>query len=239
MIDLALIAFTHHCQRGTNRDDVSSVGAARPPVVTLAALHGAGGSVVGPRVAERLGVEFFDRAIPSAIAERAGLTEQAVGVVDDRPRRRVDRLVSNLARVTDAGTATGRPVERVDLEERRLRGEIEEFLARASRTGGVVLGRGGAVVLASVPAALHVYLGGPREGRVAQVMEAEGVDRPTAARLVRAHDRARREYVQDVYGVDGDDPALYHVVLDAVALGVDGCVALIVLASNYRTGSAS
>jgi cytidylate kinase len=208
-----------------------------PPVVTLAALHGTGGSVVGPRVAERLRVEFFDRAISSAIAERAGLTERAAAAVDDRPRRGVDRLVSNLARVTDARTATGRPVERVDLEERRLRSEIEAFLVRASRAGGVVLGRGGAVVLDSVPGVLHVYLGGPRDGRVEQVMEAERVDRPTAQRRVRAHDRARREYVQDFYGVDGDDPSLYHLVLDAVALGVDGCVALIVLASNYRTGS--
>jgi cytidylate kinase len=218
---------------------VSSADADHPPVVTLAALHGTRGNVVGPQVAERLGVEFLDRAIPSAVAERAGLTAQAVAVVDDSPRRPLDRLVSNLARVTDAGTATGRPIERVDLEDRRLRREIEEFLARASRNGGVVLGRGGAVVLASVPTALHVYLGGPRERRVEQVMESEGVERGTAERRVRAHDRARREYVRDAYGVDGDDPALYHLVLDAVALGVDGCVALIVLASNYRTGSAS
>jgi cytidylate kinase len=215
----------------------SSDAAHPPPVVTLAALHGTGGSVVGPRVAERLGVEFFDRAIPSAVAERTGLTEQAVAVVDDHPRRPVDRLVSNLARVTDARTATGLPVERVDLDEGRLRGEIEEFLVRASRAGGVVLGRGGAIVLASVPGVLHVYLGGPRDGRIAQVMESERVDRRSAERSMRAHDRARREYVRDYYGVDGDDPTRYHLVLDAVALGVDGCVALIVLASNYRTGS--
>ena len=215
---------------------MSSARADRPPVVTLAALQGTGGSVVGPRVAERLGVEFLDRAISSAIAQRVGLTEEAVGAVDDRPRRGVDRLVSHLARVTDATTATGRPVERADLEERRLRRELEEFLVRASRAGGVVLGRGGAVVLASVPGVLHVYLGGPREGRVEQVMESEAVDRRTAARRVDANDRARREYVRDFYGVDGDDPGLYHLVLDALALGVDGCVALIVLASNYRTG---
>jgi cytidylate kinase len=206
-------------------------------VVTLAALHGAGGSVVGPRVADRLGVEFFDRAISSAIAERAGLTEQGVAAVDDRPRRGVDRLVSNLARVADARGATGLPVERVDLEEGRLRGELEEFLVRATRAGGVVLGRGGAVVLASVPWALHVYLGGPRDARVERVVEADGLDRRTAERLVRAHDRARREYVRDFYGVDGDDPKLYHLVLDAVALGVDACVALITLASAHRTGS--
>ena len=38
-----------------------SPGPARP-VVTLAAFYGAGGTVVGPRVAERLGVAFLDRA---------------------------------------------------------------------------------------------------------------------------------------------------------------------------------
>jgi cytidylate kinase len=215
---------------------VSSARDDRPPVVTLAALHGTGGSVVGPRVAERLGVEFLDRAISFSIAERAGLTEEAVAAVEDVPRRGVDRLLSNLARVGDATTATGRPVERVDLEEGRLRSEIEEFLARASRAGGVVLGRGGAVVLASVPGVLHVYLGGPREGRVDEVMESEGVDREAAERSVDANDRARREYVRAFYGVDGDNPSLYHLVLDAVALGVDGCVELIVLASDYRRG---
>ena len=216
---------------------MSAIHADHPPVVTLAALHGTGGSVVGPRVAERLGVEFFDRAISSAIAERVGLTEQALAAVEEGPRRGLDRLVSNLSRVTDARSATGLPVERLVSEESRLRGEIEEFLVRASQAGGVVLGRGGAVVLASVPWALHVYLGGPRPGRVEQGMEAEEVDRRTAERQVKAHDRARREYVRDFYGVDGDDPKLYHLVLDAVALGVDCCVALIVLASNYQSGA--
>jgi cytidylate kinase len=125
----------------------------------------------------------------------------------------------------------------VDLEESRLRGEIEEFLVRASQTGGVVLGRGGAVVLDSVPGVLHVYLGGAWRARVERVMQSDGVDRTTAERLVRAHDRARRDYVRDFYGVDGDDPKLYHLVLDAVTLGVDACVELIVLASSHRTGS--
>jgi len=216
---------------------MSSVRVDRPPVVTLAALHGTGGSVIGPRVAGQLGVEFFDRAISSAIAERAGLTEKALASVDDRPRSGVDRLVANLARVADATTATGRPVERVNLEEGRLRGDVEAFLVRASQAGGVVLGRGGAVVLASVPGVLHVYLGGPRSRRVEQVMESEHVDRRTAERAVDAHDRARREYVRDFYGVDGDDPRMYHLVLDAVAFGVDACVALIVHASNHRNGS--
>ena len=65
---------------------------ARRPVVTVAALYGAGGSVVGPRVAERLGVEFLDRAIPASVARRMGLPEAAVASYDEQPRSRMGRL---------------------------------------------------------------------------------------------------------------------------------------------------
>lgn len=203
-------------------------------MVTIAALHGAGGSVVGPRVAQRLGVRFLDRAIPTAVAERAGLPEQAVESVDDRPRSAVHRVVSSLARVANSSTASEHDATPIQFEERRLRAEIEEFLADASLSGGVVLGRGGAVVLAGAPGALHVYLGGPAEARVRAVMRLEGVDRKTAERDVEANDRARRAYVRDAYGVDGDDPSLYHLMIDATAFAADACVELIVAASKLR-----
>lgn len=204
-----------------------------PAVVTIAALYGAGGSVVGPRVAQRLGVQFLDRAIPSTVAKRAGLTEAAVDDVDQKPRSGWQRLPAILGRASPA-TAASHQVERLDLEERRLRAEIEEFLAHASRAGGVVLGRGGAVVLAEVRGALHVYLGGERKARVQRVMELEGIDRETATQRVKANDRARRDYVKSIYGIDGDNPRLYHLTIDAIALGTDACVELIVAAAQAR-----
>ena len=204
-----------------------------PALVTIAALYGAGGSRIGPGVAERLGVQFLDRAIPSTVARRAGVSEQAVAELDERPQSRGQRLLSVLARASPPSGASGQ-VERVDLEERRLRGEVEDFLADASRSGGVMLGRGGAIVLAEVPGALHVHLGGDRKARVERVMEWQGVDRETAAHRVKANDRARRDYVRSAYGLDGDNPQLYHLMVDAIALGVDVCVDLIVAASESR-----
>jgi len=43
-------------------------------VVTISATYGAGGALVGPEVAERLGVPFVDRAIPVAVADEMGIT---------------------------------------------------------------------------------------------------------------------------------------------------------------------
>jgi len=203
-------------------------------VVTLAGLYGAGGSVIGPRVAERLGVQFLDRAIPSSVATRAGLPETAVAEVDEEPRSRWSEVLDALGRASPPSGASGQP-ELLDLEHRKLHAEIERFLADASRDGGVVLGRGGAVVLASVPGVLHVYLGGREDERIARVMDLNGLDRSTAARRVKAHDRARRDYVKSAYGVDGDDPALYHLMIDAISLGADVCVDLIVAASESLT----
>jgi hypothetical protein len=142
-----------------------------------------------------------------------------------------------LGRTSTITDATG-SVERLDLQERRLRGYVEDFLANASAAGGVAIGRGGMVVLAEVPWALHVYLGGPREARIEQRMALEGIDRGTAERRQEDEDEARISYVRRAYGVDGRDPSLYHLMIDSTALDVDTCVELIVAASRARTARA-
>ena len=128
------------------------------PVVTLAALYGAGGSVIGPRVAERLGVSFLDREIPEAVAERTGLSPDAVAVVDEAPRSTGQRLISRLGRASTISGGAAGAAEQLDLQERRLRGHVEEFLAQATISGGVALGRGGMVVLGGVSHALQIAM---------------------------------------------------------------------------------
>jgi hypothetical protein len=204
------------------------------PVVTLSALYGAGGNIVGPRVAERLGVPFLGREIPEAVAKRTGLSRSAVAAGDEAPQTGRERLISRLGRASTVSGGAGGSADDLDLQERRLRGHIEEFLARAAVSGGVALGRGGMVVLRDVPSALHAYLRGPREARMRQGMAIEGIDRAAAERRQRAEDKARIEYVARAYGVDGEDPGMYHLVLDSTAFDLDACVELIVAASEAR-----
>jgi cytidylate kinase-like protein len=219
--------------------DMTSGRQRHRPVITLAALYGAGGSVVGPKVAERLSVPLLDRAIPDAVAEHTGLPEDAVADIDDQPRSAMQRLVSSLGRSTTTSGGAGGSVEQLDMQERSVRARIEEFLARSIVSGGVTVGRGGMVVLRSVPWALHVHLGGPPEARLRQRMALEGIDRGTAEQRRRAEDRARMDYVRRAYGVDGADPALYHLMIDSTAIDLDTCVDLIVAASQARVRAAA
>jgi hypothetical protein len=136
--------------------------------VTVAAEHGAAVDIVAPRVADALGVPFLDRALPASLA--------AASVESERP----SGVVGSLARASSI--LPGEPVERMDLDEGHMRADLAKFLARTSTDGGVVLGRGGVVVLADVPTTLHVLLTGDRQGRVKRVSEraASTQKRPTA-----------------------------------------------------------
>jgi cytidylate kinase len=200
---------------------MADIRPAHGPIVTVAAEHGAGGDLVAPRVAEALGVQFLDRALPASL--RA--TDEGV----ERP----NGLVASLARASSM--FAGEPVERMDLDEGERRAELAEFMARSSTAGGVLLGRGGMILLADAPGALHVLLAGDLDGRVARVVERDGISREEARRRVRSQDRARLDYARRAFSVDSGDRELYHLVIDTIALGIDAAVELVVAASRART----
>lgn len=207
---------------------------AQSPLVTIAALYGTDGDVVGARLAERLGVAFLDRALPEDVARAAGIPDDRIEAFEDPGVASVGRVVTTLARTANPATAPDRRADEIDYEEGRIRAEMEAFLASAGARGGVVLGRGAAVVLKTLPGSLHVYLGGSFEERVRRVSDDRDLSEREAERLVRAHDRARIDYVSGAYGVDGTDPDLYHLMINAIALGVDHTVEIIASAATTR-----
>lgn len=206
----------------------------RAPVVTIASLYGAGASVIGRRVAERLGVPLLDRALLKDAARRSGVSEGTIAEVDEEPHSRKERLFFNLARATTVSSPQASTPDNVELQERRLRGAIEEALAGAKKSGGVAIGRGGMIVLRTVPWALHVRLGGPRDARIDQGTELEGIDYDAACRRQESEDKARIDYVRRAYGVDPWVTDLYHLILDSTAVPLDTCVELIVISARAR-----
>jgi cytidylate kinase len=209
----------------------------QPRVVTLSTLYGTGDEAIGRHVAERLGVVFVDREIPAFVAEQLNIPETAVAVYDEHQPSTLERLIDSLARAPVPSQE--QPPERLDDGERQYKIEVEQFLIRTARSGGVVLGRAGAVVLHGVPGALHVRLIGPRAARVRRVMASEAMDQEAAERRVRDGDSARAAYGHKLYGVDPADDDLYHLVIDVTAFDLGTCVELIVAASDARARAAT
>jgi cytidylate kinase len=212
------------------------------PVVTLSASFGAGGSVVGPQVAEQLDLPFLDRAIPVAVAEALAVPMSEVMAHDERRASGFGRLFASLARAaalpdTEFGTVpSSARVTLGDQPEQAFRDQTERVLQQVADTqGGVILGRAGAIVLRDHEEALHVRLDGPLDARVQRAVGMEGIDEDQARKLASETDRAREGYVKHFYKCDARDARHYHLVLDSTALDLDTCVELIVAAARVRT----
>lgn len=207
-------------------------------VVTVSATYGAGGSVVGPAVAERLGVQFVDRAIPTTVAAEIGVPLDEVLAHDDRAAHGLGRLLASAARlpnVTLGGVDPGLP-EQALIPEEEFVAHTEAVIRKIARSqGGVILGRAGAIVLADHPGALHIRLDGPRERRIAQAVRLLGIAEDRARKLQDENDRARAAYVKHFYRTDPTDPTLYHLVLNTTVLPLERSVDLIVAAARIRT----
>jgi cytidylate kinase len=216
------------------------------PVVTLSASFGAGGSVVGPQVAEQLGLAFLDRAIPVAVAEALAVPMAEVMAHDERRTSGFGRLFATLARAaalpdTEFGTVPSAARASLgDQPEQAFRDQTERVLHQIAETeGGVILGRAAAIVLRDHPGALHVRLDGPLDARVQRAVGLEGLDEERARKLAAETDRAREAYVKHFYKCDARDACHYHLVLDSTALDLDTCADLIVTAARTRTVASS
>ena len=102
-------------------------------VVTLSASYGAGGSQVGPRLAERLGVAFLDRVIPTAVAERLAVPLDDALAHDDAVRGVLERLLMRFAPAAQAFSGAATPPELVD--ERSFLRATEEVMREPPRRG--------------------------------------------------------------------------------------------------------
>ena len=216
------------------------------PFVTLSASYGAGGSQIGPALAARLGVPFFDRAIPAQVADQLVTSADNPVLLEERAAGFFERLLS----AASASPMAGLPLVFADFvtdEEYRI--EVDRVIRGAAdgAAGGVLLGRAGAVVLLGHHRVLHVRLDAPQARRIKRLCDELGIDEHDACKQLKHNDGARDAYVRQLYGADARDPALYDLIIDSTSLAVPTCVELIAVAialaataiSSTQVGTAS
>jgi cytidylate kinase len=211
----------------------------RPAVrlITVSAAYGAGGSVVAPALASRLGLPFLQRVTTSEgrAAEPGPCDEQLSE--EEVKATPVHRLLAHLTQAMPTGPTQSPPSTHHQDEQLRGHGEagIRRLLVGG---GGVILGRAAAAVLGK-DCGFHVRLDGPAERRVVQGAAIEGISEEQARDRLRAADKARTAYVRRLYRCDPADASLYHLVIDSTVIPLDTVTELIVTAVRAQEAPVS
>lgn len=206
------------------------------PGITISSAYGAGGGLVAPRVAERLGFAQLDRAISARVAHdlQCSLEEAEEG---ERKLSFADRFFRNLAPLADTITGGAAIAAADGAAAEEFRADADRIMHEALDRGAVILGRGGAAAMQDRADVLRVRLYGTAEERLKAAEKFGEVSTDAAERSLHEVDAARAKYVQHLYGRDIDDPSLYHLQLNTPLLELDQCVNMVVDA--YRAFSAA
>ena len=231
MTDAPMVDISIGCGTPTRESAMPQTSEPLVKVLTVSARYGAGGSVVGPKGAERLGLAFFDRLIHGA--ETRSLEKIVERLTKEEENQApTGRLMASLTQLS-AGFGLPQPSPD-DMDPRRqLRRQVEASVARVSTgDGGVILGRAAAVVLSGHPSSFHVRLAGPSDRCLAQGMLIEGVTEDVARDHQANTDRSWTRFVTRLFDRDPSDPGLYHLMVDSTAIPLDHCVELIAAAAT-------
>ena len=204
-------------------------------LITVSASYGAGGSVVAPALAGRLGLPFLQRVTTSegGVAEPGPCDEQLTE--EEVKATPVHRLLAAFTEAMPTGPTHSPPS--THHQDQHLRGRGEAGIHRlVAAGGGVILGRAAAVVLGK-DRGFHVRLDGPADRRVAQGATIEGISEEQATRRLRAADKARTAYVRRLYRTDPADAALYHLMIDSTAMPLEVVIELIVTAARAQSAA--
>lgn len=186
----------------------------RPPIVTVARMHGARGDELARRLADELRLGLFDQELLHRIAESAKLSERVVAALDEKDR---ELLTTWLAGFASRSYLT--PVEyRYHLA--RVVGAI------AHQGGAVIVGRGAHLILGEGNA-LRVLAVAPLDARIRNVMEEEGLGERDARRRIVEVEADRRAFLMKQFHAEFADPTAFDLVVNTAAVGLDGAVAVV------------
>ena len=192
-------------------------------IVTIGREFGAGGYEIGQRLAEKLGVTFYDRQLNELAAARSGLSMETVEELEHHMERELISDFRNAAYDMTNGA--------ISPEEQLFVAQTAEIRRIASGDEScVIMGRCADWVLYSDPNCFRVFIHARPDARIRRTMAKYGLDETEAKRQMENTDASRARHYRRFTGRVYGKQEYYHLGVDSGMLGTEASVEIILAA---------
>ena len=193
---------------------------------------GSGGRTVGSKLAEKLGVQFYDKALIKALEEKYNLTVEEI----ERLKGRKHNWWADFERIVSIGQAmtpnyyylpqNGNLPDLLTTNE-MFKAETEILKGIAEEESCVVAGRSGFYVYRDHPNHLSILIQASMPHRVERVARKQNITEEEARKIIDQVDKMRENYVKKYTDTSRYDPRNYELVITMDRLSEDAAVELI------------
>lgn len=192
-------------------------------VVTIARQFGCGGHKIGRRIADALGIGYYDKTLLSKAAEKLGFDK---GLFDAADEKRPSWLRSLLQLNYGVETASA---EFSDIDNENLYCIQSRVITEiAAGEPCVIVGRTADYILRNHPGLLSIFLHAPLNYRIKTIIERKDASTPEeAASLAKKMDSARASYYSYYTNREWGKAHTYHLSIDTSHFSPDVIIAII------------
>ena len=181
-------------------------------VITIGCEYGARGNAVGRKVAEDLGIKFYDRELVDAIIDEVGVPKDIMEKVEEGV---------TIAGKGVQGQERGNFSKSADLTERAIHVQKQIIRKLADRESCVIIGRSADYILKDREDVLRIFIYSPNEVRIKNVMESHNLSEPDAKLLISEKDKRYHKRHLALTGSNRGDRHNRDLLIDSSLLGVE------------------
>ena len=194
-------------------------------VITINRELGSGGRTVGRKLAEKLGVPYYDKALIKALQERYKLSAEEIEHLKGQEQSWWAEFKRKMTFSEAEYELNQTGIETEDV----FRAETQILKALAKDDSCVIAGRSAFYMFRDHPNHLSIFIQASMPCRMARVAREQNMSKEEARLVIEKVDKMRENYVKEFTGTSRYDARNYQLVLSMDELTEDAAVDIIML----------
>lgn len=195
-------------------------------IITIARQFGSGGKEIGEKLAEKLGIPFYDKSLIHLAAKESGLDEELFDYADEQTFRNFWAAASSSNSIYINNRFS--LFNEMPMNDKLfiIQSNIIKKLAAADSC--VIVGRCADYILRDDPNTVPVFIHSGEKERLDRVIHSYGIPEKDARDVMVKTDKKRAAYYNYYSGEKWGRADNYDLSIDSGAVGIDGAVEIII-----------
>jgi cytidylate kinase len=196
-------------------------------IITVGRQFGSGGRAIGKKIAEDLGIPYYDKEILSRAAKESGICEVLFENHDEKP---TNSFLYSLVMDTYAAGYAPMGMQEMPLSQKVFLAQFDAIKKVAAEGPCVIVGRCADYALEDFDNVVSVFVHASLEKRAARVAEYENIDIAAAKKMAQQNDKKRASYYNYYSNKKWGEAASYDLCVNTGKVGIYGAAEII---KNY------
>lgn len=194
-------------------------------IITIARQFGSGGSEIGYRLAQELGIKYYDKDLVVQAAKESGMSEQVMAQEEEKP---TGSFLYSMVLAPHAAATQYLNWTEDSLNDRIYKAQANFIRKAASEESCVFIGRCADYLLWDKPNVFRIFIQADLEERKTRIAEEGNISRDKAEDIIKKKDKTRANYYNFHTNNKWTDLTNYDLCINVSKVGgIDNAVHLI------------